>query len=277
MCVALLWTTPACPEEPRGFLDRLWGTPWDASVIPTLPGCDGQGDIVTDVEGVIAEVVQPECVGYRLSDSLTVNLILLYPDMKWHRLKDARIALRTLSSDWPLWALTPTTADRLQRSLERIERLELRRRLYGDAEPAFPHMAEVFDLADPARGLQGYQINFPSDRYAIMKSALIGQLGPPTTQTMERTDATAPREVLEWSGERTVAVMKEYGSVDASGYFAIVTRDYRDLLSEYKQVTAPNTRKNSSQRDARAARRNPSPYPWFLELIEAFSWAGEDP
>lgn len=275
VCAVLSWALLAGAEEPGGFRDRIWGTPWDGNAIRTLPGCDGQGEIVTDVEGVIARVAQPECVGYRVSDDLRVTLILLYPDVKWHRLEHAQVVVAPLVSDWRVWGLTRETADRLAGWLMQVNRLTHLRKVYGDHEPMFFDMGEFFDLPDSVRGLQGYQINFPHEQYAAMKSTLIRQLGPPATQTTDGESAAAGRrtagEVLEWSGEMTIAVMREYGSRGLSGSFAIVTRRYRDFLRERKRVIAEH--KSCVVGDPLLRQRNPSSYPWFLELVESFSWA----
>ena len=78
---------PVGAQEPQGFGNWAWGTPWSGNPIRTLPGCGGQGEVVTDVEGLIARVAQPECVGYRFAEGLRVNLILLYPEIKWQRVR----------------------------------------------------------------------------------------------------------------------------------------------------------------------------------------------
>jgi hypothetical protein len=262
----------AAADEPRGFRDRAWGAQWSADSIGSLPGCAGQGDVVIDVEGVIARVAQPECVGYRFSDDLVVTLILLYPEIKWRRLDEARSVVRLLSSDPALWRLNREVAGQLEAWSSQLGWLANARAAYGEGDPVFRDMADVFDLASSMRGLQGYQLNFPRRQYAAMKSALVRQLGPPLQERLESMGgAPGLVQVLEWGWERTVAIMREAGDVESSGYFAIVTRDYRALLTEHERVAA--RRRVNGETAGPVLWRNPSSYRWFLEVVEEFSWA----
>lgn len=260
---ALLWSAAAAfGEEPGGFLDRSWGTSWTDDAIRSLAGCDGQGEIVANVEGMIARVAQPECVGYRLSAEQTVNLILFYPEIRWHRLAEARAALRPLVELPRAWGLEPTSAERLAAWLRRLERLSRLRAAYGDDPPAFPDLGHFLVLPPAAQGLQGYQLNFPWTDYERVKSLIIHRLGPPTRTTMRVVSAVgemATGEVLEWAGEQTTAALKEYGGGGPSGHFVVVTRAYRAVIT-------------GGAASGRRASHVVS-YPWFLELIEGFRWA----
>ena len=235
-----------------------------------MSGCLAQGETIADVEGYIALVAQPECVGYRFANDLTVNLLLLYPDVKWHALEKSRLVVDNLIALRRIWDLTPETVILLEGwsvELERRSRLLIR---YGSEAPIFPDMAHhTLDLPEAGRGLQGYQINFPRERYVSMKAALTRRLGPPTRQTVEEghtaSGSSTTGEVLEWLSERTVAVMKERGSAAASGYFVVITRAYLELIK--------------TGRAAEIITRRPTPYsyPWFLQLIESFGWWPRNP
>jgi hypothetical protein len=276
--VLLVTVPPAGADEPRGFRDRIWGTPWDGNAVRNLPGCWGQGEVVTDVEGLIARVAQPECVGYQFADELTVNQILLYPEIKWHRLDQARAVLRTLLSCPEVWGLKREVAEQLETWSARLDRLAGARTAHGEDGPVFRDMAErLFDLADPMRGLQGYQVSFPREQYAAMKSVLVQQFGPPTNERLEWTSlpvgGAGVGHVLEWSWERAVAVMRDSGGTGRSGYFAIVTRDYRDLVVDRERAAARS--REDEVRTRPVFWRNPRSYPWFLELLEGFEWAND--
>jgi hypothetical protein len=241
-------------EEPGGFRDRAWGTRWDEDAIRSLPGCHAQGETIADVEGYVAVVAQPECVGYRFAADLTVNLVLIYPEIKWHGLEQSRLVVENLLTLRTIWGLAPETTARLERWSAELDRLSRLRTLYGTDAPVFPDMAyHTFDLPEAGRGLQGYQINFRRDQYVTVKAALIRQLGAPTRETDD--------EVLEWLGDKTVAVMRERGNAAASGYFVVITRAYLDLV---KTGLAANV-----------VTRRSTPYsrPWFLQLVEGFDWA----
>jgi hypothetical protein len=261
--VLQLSAAPAAGEEPWGFLDRPWGTPWHPDAIRSLPGCEGQGEVVADVEGQIARVVQPECVGYRLPDGQRVTLMLFYPEIKRHRLEDCKVVVRTLLALPRVWGLTAATVDRLRTALAEIERLDRLRKRFGDGPPVFSDLGHLLVRPDGLDGLQGYQLNFRPDVYATLRSAALAQLGPPmltaTGWVSSEDGFLVAGEVLEWSGERTLAVLREHGPRGPGGHFTVVTRAYRDA------VTAARV----------AGRRpeNPMSYPWFLELIEGFAWA----
>ena len=265
----LLSSCAAWAEEPGGFLGRAWGTRWDDDAIRSLPGCEPQGETIADVRGYVARVAQPECVGYRFADHLTVNLILIYPDVKWHDLEKSRLVVDNLIALRRIWGLAPETVIHLKRWSAELERRSRVRMRYGTEAPAFPDMAHyTFDLPEAAQGLQGYQINFPRDRYVTMKAALTKQFGPPTRQANEdghtTSGASGAGQVMEWLGERTVAVMKEHGSTAASGYFVIITRAYLELI------------KTGLAADVVAWRSTPFSYPWFLQMVERFDWARDD-
>ncbi len=266
LCVSLLSSWAACAEEAGGILGRAWGTRWDDDAIRSLPGCEGQGETIADVEGYVAVVAQPECVGYRFSSHLTVNLMLIYPDIKWHSLENSRLVVDNLLAFRHLWGLAPDTIARLERWSAELDRRSRLRMRYGTREPVFPDMAYgTLDLPEAARGLQGYQLNFRREQYVAMKAALMKGFGAPTRQSHEGGQAAAGTpatgEVLEWLGEGTVAVMKEHGRTAASGYFVILTRDYSELLT-----AAP-------AHDVPTQRPTPMSYPWFLQLVEGFEWA----
>jgi hypothetical protein len=275
LLLTTLLATALRADGPSGFRDRAWGTPWNDDAIRSLVGCAGQGEVVTDIEGVIARVAQPECVGYRFSEQLTVNLILLYPEIRWHRLDRARAVLRMLLSDAEMWRLEREVAGELEAWSVQLGWLAAARTAYGEDGPVFRDMAAVFDLADSMRGLQGYQLNFPRKQYAAVRSTLVRQFGPPARERIEsRDDAVDDAgvvEVLEWDWDRTVAVMRESGDAATSGYFVIVTRDYRDLITEYERAAA--RRRADGEVTQPVLWRNPSSYRWFLQVLESFNWA----
>jgi hypothetical protein len=70
-------------------------------------------------------------------------------------------------------------------------------------------------------------------------------------------------------------VLKARGATGPSGYFAIVTRAYRDFLADDVHAFQPERSEPESSGLGYAGTlpRNPVSYPWFLELIEGFSWA----
>ncbi len=257
LCASLMGPVTGSAGEPAGFRDRPWGTRWDASAIGSLPGCEGQGELVVDVEGFGARVAQPECVGYRFSAELQVNLILFYPEIKWHSLDRSRVVVDNLLSLRRMWALRREAVGALERFSARLAALSPLRELYGGGEPVFPDMAEDFHLPDAVRGLQGYQVNFPQYEYDSMKSALLSQLGPPTRRASE----AAGGEALEWIGDDTQAVLKG-GSANASGSFVVVTRWYVELLAERKKDVK-----------SRFADRPLMSYPWVIQIVERFEWA----
>lgn len=122
------------------------------------------------------------------------------------------------------------------------------------------------------RGLQGYQVNFPREQYAAMRTIMICQLGPPTQTRRERADPAADDAavagVLEWRGERTIATMKEAGTTGQSSHFAIVTRACLDLIDRERAVAESWYRERSTP--ARVKRRVVSVVP---RGPEDFVWA----
>jgi hypothetical protein len=218
---------------------------------------------VADVEGIVARVGQPECVGYRFSEAQTVNLILLYPEIRWHRLEDSRTVVRTLLALPKVWGLGPATIDHLETARVSLEHLARRRRLYGDDAPIFPDRGHLIARTGALEGLQGYQLNFQDGGYAEMRSAALARLGRPTRQAtgwISSPDGDlVTSEVLEWSRERTLAVLKEHGAAGAGGYLAVVTRAYAGTIGDY----APAGRRPD----------NALSYPWVLAVIEGFGWA----
>lgn len=271
----LAWLLSAAHADDVGLPDRPWGSPWHGEAIRGLPGCGTQGELIVDVEGYIARVVQPECVGYRLADDLTVTLILVYPEIRWHAIEQSSRLIRTLLQGWRMWGLTPQTAARLDRALPRIERLVQLRARYG-AEPALvPDMADHMDPPGAARGLQGYQINFPSDKYATMRALLLSRLGPPV-----RRSEGVGGELFEWVDDTTVAVMREPGAFADSGYFLILTRAYYDMLRgplrTLAELTDDRARGIRSVTPRHHPWRSPMAYRWVLEPLASFEWA-QDP
>jgi hypothetical protein len=259
LCASLMGPAMVGAGEPAGFRDRPWGARWDASAIGSLPGCEGQGELVVDVEGYVARVAQPECVGYRFSAELRVNLILFYPEIKWHSLDRSRLVVDNLLSLRRIWGLHRETVADLERFSARLAALSPLRGLYGGGRPVFPDMSEAFQLPDSGRGLQGYQVTFPQHQYDAMKSALLSRLAPPTRQTLE----TASGEVLEWTGNSTHSVLKTGGGADGSGYFFVVTKRCVNLPVEGER----------SPEMGLALRPNLMSYPWFIQLVEGFEWA----
>jgi hypothetical protein len=203
-----------------------------------------------------------------------VNLILLYPEIRWQRLDQARAVLSTLLSCPGVWGLKGEMIEQLETWSAKLDRLSSARMAYGGDGPAFRDMSgRLFDLADPLRGLQGYQLNFPREKYVEMKSILVGQFGPPAVERLESTSLPAGGHVLEWSWEHAVAVMKEPGGTGRSGYFAIVTRAYRDVLVDLERSAARG--RGDSGHSRPIFWRNPRSYPWFLELLEGFEWMND--
>jgi hypothetical protein len=261
--VLVLWPALAAGGEPQGFLDRPWGTPWHPDTIRSLPGCDGQGDVVADVDGMVVRAVQPECVGYRFSDEQTVNLILLYPEIRWHRLEESRTVVRTLLALPKVWGLGPATVDHLETARASLDRLARQRRRYGDDAPILPDRGHLIARTGALDGLQGYQLNFQDGGYAAMRSVALARLGRPTRQTTGRISSPdgdlVTTEVLEWSGERTLAVLREHGAAGAGGYLAVATRAYASTVGD---CALPGRRPD-----------NALSYPWVLMVIEGFGWA----
>jgi hypothetical protein len=263
--LGLLVLSPAVAAsgEPEGFRDRPWGSPWQFDTISSLPGCDTQGEVVADVEGVIGRVIQPECVGYRFSNEQTVNLILLYPEIKWHRLEDSRTVVRTLLAHPKVWGLDPAAVDRLETARASLDRLERLRGLYGAEAPIFPDSGHLLAGSGVLGGLQGYQLNFQEGGYAAMRASALSRLGQPTRQSSRWVSSSdgdlVTSEVLEWSGERTLAVLKEHGLTGPGGFLAVVTRAYHSTLGE----CAPAGRRPD----------HAVSYPWFMGVIEGFGWA----
>ena len=226
---------------------------------------------MTDVDGFVARVAQPECVGYRLSDGGRVNLILLHPDIRWHSLERARAVVDGLVSMPRLWGLRRETVAQLRRVSADLARIAPLRPLYGADGPAVPDRAEDVRLPASARGLQGYQINFATERYDRVRAAARAQLGPPSGPgSLSRMTPPGSRgEVLEWAGEHTVAILRQHGPLDASGYLLVLTRAYLTLLAE-----RPGTAEAPSP-PSPLPRPNPTSHAWFLEIVESFAWARE--
>jgi len=251
MCLALGLLLPliADADEPSGFLDRPWGTRWSHGVITSLPGCEDQGETIADVEGYIVRVAQTECLGYRFSDRLTVNLTLLYPDIRWHSLDQSSIVVRSLLELRRIWGLEHRTVVLLERWAEELDRRRDLRARHGAHPPVYRDMGyEALRLPEPARGLRGYQLSFAREQHGAMRTVLTKRLGAPT-----REGGRPEMEVLEWRGERTLATLTR-------DYFVVVTREYAELL-EAAAAASP------------AERPSPASYPWYLELVEGFGWA----
>jgi len=251
----------------EGFRDRPWGTPWDAGAIAALPGCETQGELVADVGSYLARVAQPDCVGYRFSEHHRVNLILLYPDIKWRSFDQSRSLVDQLRSERRMWGLSRETVATLDRVSAQLAALAPLRRLHGADGPVFPDMGDAFDLPGHVRGLQGYQINFATAQYDAMRSRLVIELGRPTRTSRHPVSG----ETLEWRDDSARATLKERGGADASGYLAVVTTRYLDFLAAQKGVTGDSTRPLA--RAATTLRPNVMSYPWFVQVFEWFDWA----
>jgi hypothetical protein len=253
----LLLAVTARADEPGGFLDRPWGTRWDRAAIASLPGCARQGELVADIEGYVALVAQPECVGYRLSERQRVTLILFYAEIKWHAPDSARRIVTTLLAHRRLWGLRWEAAARLESVAEGLDALAAARRHHGPAPPIVP---ELHTGAFPTEtdGLQGYQMNFASAGYDAVQSTVARELGPAT----ERASDAVGGETLTWVGPRTLAILSERGQGGASGYFVIVTTEYLRALSA-RTARPPGI----------ALWANPMSRPGVLEIVEWFDWA----
>jgi hypothetical protein len=96
-----------------------------------------------------------------------------------------------------------------------------------------------------------------------MRSAALVRLGRPTRRTTGWVSSSdgdlVTSETLEWSGERTLAVLKEHGAAGPGGYLAVVTRAYASAVGD----CAPPGRRPD----------NALSYPWVLAVIEGFGWA----
>ena len=249
LALGLLLPIIADAEEPRGFLDRPWGTRWSHDAITALPGCETQGETIADVEGHIARVAQTECLGYRFSDRLTVNLTLLYPDIRWHSLDQSIVVVRSLLDLRRIWGLERRTVVLLERWAEELDLRHHLRARHGAQAPVYRDMGyDSLRLPETARGLRGYQLNFTREQHGAMRAVLTKGLGAPT-----RESGRPEMEVLEWRGERTLATLTR-------DYFVVVTREYAELL-EAAAAASP------------AERPSPASYPWYLELVEGFGWA----
>src|SRR5262249_40321410 len=149
--ISMLSSSTAWAEEPSGFLGQVWGTRWDDVAIASLAGCEGQGTTVGDVDGYVALVLQPECVGYRFSDELTVNLILIFPDVKWHAIEQSRLVVDNLLAFRKMWGLDQQTVGYLERWSRVLDRRLRQRSLYGAQRPVVSDMAYgTLDLPEAA-------------------------------------------------------------------------------------------------------------------------------
>lgn len=279
----LLSVQPGQADEVRRVIERAWGTPWDTDAVSSLPGCEGQGEIIAEIHGYLARVAQPECVGYRLWNQYPMTLILIYRDIPWHSLDSSRRVVDNLLASRGVWGLAPTTVDRLGSWAVELERLARLRRLYGDDPPVLPPISairavphavpgvkgyQIRALPPATRGLQGYQINFSHEHHAALKSALRTWLGTPTRETrLKRAahHASPLAEVQEWRGNGTVAKLQEIGSNSGSGYFVIVTEAYLALLNE-----EAHPRGARAPTPALASRPPPVFSPWILGVLERF-------
>jgi|RhiMetdeSRZDD1v2_1073273.scaffolds.fasta_scaffold796677_2 hypothetical protein len=249
LALALLWPLPVFAEEPAGFLDRPWGARWTGDAISALPGCEDQGETIADVEGFIVRVAQPECLGYRFAEGLTVNLYLLYPDIGRRSLDGSRVTVRSLLDHRRMWGLDLYAVEMLERWDAELRRRHDLRARHGACEPVLRGMAHgTLDLPAEARGLQGYQLSFSRTQYDAMRVALLQRLGPP-----RREGEGEYTEGLEWRGERTIARLMP-------DYFVVVTRAYAALLDA---LPIP----------PRAEPPALASYPWYLQLVEGFAWA----
>lgn len=286
----LLSVQPGQADEPRPVLERAWGTPWDKDAVGSLPGCEGQGEIIAEVHGYLARVAQPECVGYRLWNRYPVTLILIYRDIPWHSLDSSRRVVDNLLASRGVWGLTPTTVDRLGSWAVALERLARLRRVYGDDPPVLPQISairpvphavpgvkgyQVRALPPATRGLQGYQINFSHEHYAALKSALRTRLGTPTREPhFDRVAHQTSRlgGVQEWRGNGTVATLQGAGSNGGFGHFLIVTEAYLALLNE--DAHSRGARASMPALASWAAFMSP---PWILDVLERFDSVRDSP
>ena len=283
----LLSTQPGRAEAPRGFLDRGWGTPWGKDAIRSLPGCEAQGEIIAEIDGYLALVAQPECVGYELWGRHRVTLILIYRNVPWHPLDTSRRLVDSLLASPRLWGLTPENVARLESWSVKLDRLARLRALHGGEAPVFPHITDIGPLPDPVpgtrgyrvralppatQGLQGYQVNFPHKDYGALRSALRAELGAPTREAPRGDEiaggSSRAGEVLEWSGDRTVAILAEHGRSGESGYFVTVTREYLRLVTEQHDAVGATGRRMPIF----PSPVGPGSYPWVLEVMESIHW-----
>ncbi len=251
MCLALGLLLPilADAEEPSGFLDRPWGTRWSPDAISSLPGCKDQGESIADVEGYIVRVAQTECLGYRFAKQVTVNLTLLYPEIRWHALEQSTVVVRSLLDLRRIWGLDLRTVVLLARWAEELDRRRDLRARYGAHAPVYRDMGyHSVGIPEAGRGLRGYQLSFAREQYGAIRAILTKGLGAPTHQS-----GRLEMEVLEWHGERALATLTR-------DYFVVITREYAALLEATPSVFP-------------AERPYPASYPWYLELVEGFGWA----
>ena len=251
LCLALGLLLPilADAEEPSGFLDRPWGTRWSPDAIASLPGCEDQGESIADVEGYIVRVAQTECLGYRFSEHVTVNLTLLYPEIRWHALEQSTVVVRSLLDLRRIWGLDLRTVVLLERWAQKLDRRRDLRAQYGAHAPVYRDLGyHSVRIPEAGRGLRGYQLSFTRERYETMRAMLTKDLGVPT-----RESGPTGLEVLKWRGDRTLATLTR-------DYFVVVTREYAALLEATPSAWP-------------AERPTPVSYPWYLELVEGFWWA----
>lgn len=234
----------AVAEEPTGFRDVPWGSSWDIQRFRSLPGCEQQGSILTFLSGAFVEVVHPECVNYKLSDKTSANLILTFSDLKMNvaGLEGSQISLRNLVINRRTWGLTASQAVPAELRLIEVNKLVALRRLNGDDLPIFPDMAERrSELPSELRGLQAYQINFAHEHYGSIRAAAIERFGQPTSEVAQGFQtlggAAFSGQRLIWVGERTVAILREYGGTVRSGYLAVGTRDYVKTLQKQEAAS----------------------------------------
>jgi hypothetical protein len=236
--------------EPDGFLDRPWGTRWTAEAISSLRGCDGQGETIAEVDGLVIRAAQTECLGYRLPEGLIVNLNLLYADIRWHSLDHSRGIVRNLLDLRRMWGLWPHVVEVLEDWREELARRQVLLDRYGGHRPVYPDVAYgTLDLPAAAQGLQGYQLSFGPADYDEMRATLVKRFGPPTRRA-------AGGGAVEWWGDRTIATL-------ATDHFVVVTRAYLAFLEA--PAISP------------CAWPTPASYPWYLQLVEDFAWARNRP
>jgi hypothetical protein len=228
----------ASAGEPTGFRDFAWGSPWDIARFRSLPGCETQGTVVGFAGGVLAEFVHPECVNYRMADGVHVNLLLTYPDVKASALEVSQITLRSLVFQ-RAWGLSAAQRSTAHLQLIEVDRLMSLRRLNGEDGRLFPDMADR--RPSGLSGLQAYQINFAHGDFPKIRAAFLERLGAPSTAIAENLQslggATFSGTRMIWSGEQTIAILREYGSTVNAGYLAVTTRAYFDALNAKAAAT----------------------------------------
>lgn len=108
--VVVAWTA----DEPTGFRNTPWGSPWSPAGFRALPGCENQGAILTFVGNAFVEVHHTECVDYKMAEEVRTNLLLTYSDVKMGSLEGSQIALRSLAfqRSWGLSASQRASARR---------------------------------------------------------------------------------------------------------------------------------------------------------------------